>query len=170
VPGSTTITDDQVKYLIGIFDGTIYPKETAAFSTPPDHNGSATIPGTLTVDPSGTAAVTAYNLTGLYAEGFDGSGQTIAIIDWCGSLTITDDANAFSAQFGLPQLTSSNFNIIYTPTQSLCQATDQVEINIDVEWAHAIAPGANINLIVPPSASSNRPSLLCIAPVNAPFS
>jgi hypothetical protein len=45
VPGSTTITDDQVKYLIGIFDGTIYPKETAAFSTPPDHNGSATIPG-----------------------------------------------------------------------------------------------------------------------------
>ena len=30
---------------------------------------------------------------------------------------------------------------------------DQVEINIDVEWAHAIAPGANINLIVPPSAS-----------------
>jgi subtilase family serine protease len=32
-------------------------------------------------------------------------------------------------------------------------AYDQVEINIDVEWAHAIAPGANINLVVPPSAS-----------------
>jgi subtilase family serine protease len=30
---------------------------------------------------------------------------------------------------------------------------DQVEINLDVEWAHAIAPGANINLVVPPSAS-----------------
>lgn len=95
----------------------------------------------------------AYNLNGLYAEGFDGSGQTIGIIDWCGSLTIQNDANAFSTKFGLPQLTSSNFAITYIPTISTCQAADQVEINIDVEWAHAIAPGANINLIVPPSAS-----------------
>ncbi len=96
---------------------------------------------------------TAFNLTGLYKEGFDGTGQTIAILDWCGSLTITQDANAFSKKFGLPALTSSNFQIIYTPTPSLCEATDQVEINLDVEWAHAIAPGANINLVVPPSAS-----------------
>lgn len=95
----------------------------------------------------------AYNLNGLYAEGYDGTGQTIGIIDWCGSLTIQSDANAFSAQFGLPALTSSNFAITYVPTVSTCQAMDQVEINIDVEWAHAIAPGANINLIVPPSAS-----------------
>jgi subtilase family serine protease len=95
----------------------------------------------------------AYNLNALYAEGFDGTGQTIGIIDWCGSLTIQRDANAFSAQFGLPQLTSSNFAITYIPTVSTCQSIDQTEINIDVEWAHAIAPGANINLIVPPSAS-----------------
>jgi subtilase family serine protease len=95
----------------------------------------------------------AYNLNALYAEGFDGSGQTIGIIDWCGSLTIQRDANAFSAKFGLPKLTSSNFAITYVPTVSTCQAMDQTEINIDVEWAHAIAPGANINLIVPPSAS-----------------
>jgi len=96
---------------------------------------------------------TAYNLTGLYAEGFDGTGQTIGIIDWCGSFTIQNDANAFSAQFGLPALTSSNFAITYIPTASTCESVDAVEINIDVEWAHAIAPGANINLIVPPSAS-----------------
>jgi subtilase family serine protease len=96
---------------------------------------------------------TAYNLTGLYAEGYNGKGQTIGIIDWCGSLTIQSDANAFSATFGLPALTSSNFAITYIPTPSLCESTDQVEINIDVEWAHAVAPGANINLIVPPSAT-----------------
>jgi subtilase family serine protease len=94
----------------------------------------------------------AYNLNGLYEEGYDGTGQTIAIIDWCGSLTIQADANAFSAMFGLPALTSSNFNIIYTPAPSLCESADQVEINIDVEWAHAVAPGANINLIVPPTS------------------
>jgi subtilase family serine protease len=99
------------------------------------------------------AIQTAYNLTGLYNEGFDGTGQTIAILDWCGSTTITSDANAFSKKFGLPALTSSNFQIIYTPTQSACESADQIEINLDVEWAHAVAPGANINLVVPPSAS-----------------
>jgi len=96
----------------------------------------------------------AYNLTGLYNEGYNGAGQTIGIIDWCGSLTIQSDANAFSAQYGLPALTlGTNFAITYTPTPSSCEAADQVEINIDVEWAHAVAPGANINLIVPPSAT-----------------
>lgn len=95
---------------------------------------------------------TAYNLNGLYGEGFNGAGQTIAIIDWCGSLTIQSDANAFNARFGLPLLNSTNFTTIYTPTPSTCAGPDP-EINIDVEWAHAIAPGANIDLVVPPSAS-----------------
>jgi subtilase family serine protease len=93
---------------------------------------------------------TAYNLTGLYKEGFNGAGQTIVIIDWCGSPTIQSDANAFSAKFGLPPV---NLTIINTPTASLCDNPDNPEINIDVEWSHAIAPGANIDLVVPPSAS-----------------
>jgi subtilase family serine protease len=107
-----------------------------------------TSPGCAYTPPAIQAA---YNLTGLYSEGYDGTGQTIAIVDWCGSLTIQSDANAFSAAFGLPALTSSNFAITYT-APSLCIATDQTEINLDVEWAHAVAPGANINLVVPPSS------------------
>src|SRR3984957_15539061 len=110
---------------------------------------SATSPG-CGYTPSSIQA--AYNLTGLYNEGYDGTGQTIAIVDWCGSATIQSDANTFSTKFGLPQLTSSNFAITYT-APSECIASDQVEINLDVEWAHAIAPGANINLVVPPSAN-----------------
>jgi subtilase family serine protease len=74
---------------------------------------------------------TAYNLNGLYAEGFDGTGQTIAIIDWCGSPNVLSDANAFSSQFNLPQLTSSNFTIINTPSPSFCSAPS-AEINMDV--------------------------------------
>jgi subtilase family serine protease len=94
---------------------------------------------------------TAYGLTGLYAEGYDGSGQTIGIIDWCGSSTVQSDLNAFSAYFGLPQ---PALTITYIPTPSQCiDSGDSAEIDIDVEWAHAIAPGAAINLIVPPSAS-----------------
>jgi subtilase family serine protease len=94
----------------------------------------------------------AYNLNALYAEGFDGTGQTIVIVDWCGSPNVLSDANAFSSQFNLPQLTSSNFTIINTPSPSFCSAPS-AEINMDVEWAHAVAPGAKIALVVPPSAS-----------------
>jgi subtilase family serine protease len=95
----------------------------------------------------------AYNLTSLYNNGLDGTGQTIAIIDWCGSPTIAADANTFSEAYGLPPIVQgSNFNIVYPSTLPTCGAPDP-EINIDVEWAHAIAPGANIDLVVPPSAS-----------------
>ena len=148
-------------YNSNCFDGV----ESESFSTPPPDGGplpTVSIKGnhlnlqSLTSAGCGytpPAIQTAYNLTGLYNEGYTGTGQTIAIIDWCGSSTILSDANAFSAQFGLPALTSSNFNIINTPSPSFCEAPDQVEINIDVEWSHAVAPGANINLIVPPDAS-----------------
>ena len=95
---------------------------------------------------------TAYNLKALYKAGFDGAGQTVVIIDWCGSPTIRQDANAFSARFGLPPLTTSNFHIINYPGPSTCAGQNE-EINLDVEWAHAIAPGANITLLVPPTAS-----------------
>jgi subtilase family serine protease len=93
---------------------------------------------------------TAYGLTALYGNGYNGAGQTIVIVDWCGEETIVNDANAFSKKFGLPPLTSSNFSIINYPGQSYCASPDP-EINIDVEWSHAIAPGANIILVVPPS-------------------
>jgi subtilase family serine protease len=92
----------------------------------------------------------AYGLKALYKEGYTGTGQTIVILDWCSSPTIQQDANAFSKKYGLPELTSSNFSIIY-PVPSAC-AAPSVEINLDVEWAHAIAPGANIDLVVPASA------------------
>jgi subtilase family serine protease len=93
----------------------------------------------------------AYHLKELYAQGYTGQGQTIVIFDWCGSSTIESDANAFSKKFGLPTLDASNFQIIYTPTPSACIQENQIEINLDVEWAHAVAPGANIVLVVPPS-------------------
>src|SRR5580658_1608468 len=95
---------------------------------------------------------TAYNLNVLYAEGFHGEGQTIVIIDWYGSPYITADANVFSSLNNLPPLTLSIFNIIYYPYNCNCGGIDP-EINLDVEWSHALAPGANIILLVPPSAS-----------------
>jgi subtilase family serine protease len=118
----------------GTFTGNLYTESlTGCGFTPPDIQA-------------------AYGLTALYNQSLDGTGQTIVIVDWCGSPTITGDANAYSAKYGLPPLTSSNFAIINYPGISGCSAPDP-EINIDVEWAHAIAPGASIVLLVPASAS-----------------
>lgn len=92
---------------------------------------------------------TAYNLPALYKEGYQGKGQTIVIFEICGSPTVESDTNAFSVEFGLPPLTSSNFSVVEYPSPSFCSSPN-IEENLDVEWAHAIAPGANIVVLVTP--------------------
>jgi subtilase family serine protease len=92
----------------------------------------------------------AYNLTGLYKAGHNGKGQSIVIFEICNTATIQADANAFSSQFGLPALTSSNFSVIEYPVPAPCDYPD-IEESLDVEWAHAIAPGANIVVLVTPN-------------------
>lgn len=97
----------------------------------------------------------AYGLDKVYKSGLDGTGQTIMIVDAFGSNTIVADANLFSQLNNLPPLTSSNF-AIFTPNGSAtCTSTNgciagnwQFETTLDVEWAHAIAPGANIVLVL----------------------
>jgi subtilase family serine protease len=98
---------------------------------------------------------TAYGLKQLYKKGLDGTGQTIVIVDAFGSNSILSDANLFSQLNGLPALTPQNFQIV-TPTGPVtCTATNgcisgnwQFETTLDVEWAHAIAPNANIVLVL----------------------
>ncbi len=47
IPNTTTVTDQQVAHLINEFDTNMYPKSVAAFSTPPERDGSnAIFPGT----------------------------------------------------------------------------------------------------------------------------
>jgi subtilase family serine protease len=95
----------------------------------------------------------AYHLNELYKAGLDGTGQTIGVLEFCGSTTIEQDANAFAARFGLPPLTSANFAVIGIPIPSPCGDAGDIETSLDVEWAHAIAPGANINVLQAPSDS-----------------
>jgi subtilase family serine protease len=96
---------------------------------------------------------TAYGLDGAIAHGLDGTGQTVVIVDAFGSNTIVADANLFSALNGLPPLTSTNF-AIFTPNGSANCGTDclngnwQFETTLDVEWAHALAPGASVALVL----------------------
>jgi subtilase family serine protease len=97
---------------------------------------------------------TAYNLTPLYKAGLTGAGTTIAIVDAYGSTTIASDVQAFSQAMGLPP---ANLTIVGTPTESNfstdANANWAGETTLDVEWVHAIAPGAKILLVVTPTNS-----------------
>ena len=95
---------------------------------------------------------TAYNLSPLYQQGLDGSGETVVIVDAYGSATIAQDAELFSQIYGLPDITSQNFSVVKAPglvnnPKGPARNWD-LETSLDVEWAHAMAPGANIALVV----------------------
>ena len=96
----------------------------------------------------------AYRLTALLDAGYTGAGQTIIIIDSFGSPTIQQDLSTFDAGYGLPAPPSFAVlaplgTVSFDPSNS-----DQVgwafETTLDVEWAHALAPGARIVLLTSP--------------------
>jgi subtilase family serine protease len=90
----------------------------------------------------------ALGLNQVYAAGINGAGQTIVLVEAYGYPTLEKDANAFFKMAGLPQLDSSNFSILYPqgePNPKLGILTGwNIEMAIDLQWAHTIAPGANI--------------------------
>ncbi|MGN6371163.1 MAG: proprotein convertase P-domain-containing protein [Phycisphaerae bacterium] len=86
----------------------------------------------------------------------DGSGQTIAIIDAYDSPTVANDLHQFDLEFGLPDPPSfrrvaqdgtTNFPPVDPAGPGAAGGTWEEETALDVEWAHAIAPGANILLV-----------------------
>jgi subtilase family serine protease len=97
----------------------------------------------------------AYDLPALYSTGVTGKGTTIVIVDSYGSPTIRHDLSVFDQAFGLPAPPS--FKII-TPAGKIphynSANSDMVgwagETTLDVEWAHVIAPDANILLVETP--------------------
>ena len=120
--------------------------------------------------PNGTVAYTPAQIRSAYGIGSlseDGTGQTIAIVDAYDDPSIFPALDAFDSQFGL---TSSGPTLYsqYGPASSFLtvlnqngQATSlpstdpngpgtdnwELEEELDVEWTHAIAPGAQIILV-----------------------
>ena len=98
---------------------------------------------------------TAYGLNTLYQHGLDGTGTTVAIVDAFGSTTIQNDLATFSGVYGLP---AANLTVVGTATASPFSTDPNLagwaeETTLDVEWVHAIAPGAKIVLFVSPDDS-----------------
>jgi subtilase family serine protease len=101
----------------------------------------------------------AYQLPALYAKGITGKGVTIAIVDSFGSPTIKADLATFDRQFGYPA--PPKFTIIapvgkipkFNPNNAE-MSNWAGETTLDVEYAHALAPGANILLVETPVAET----------------
>jgi subtilase family serine protease len=89
----------------------------------------------------------AYGFDQLLAGGINGTGQKIALVDAYGNPDIQTDLNTFCAQWGLPATT---VQILGRTTRNTGWG---LETALDVEWAHAIAPGATIILSVANSSS-----------------
>jgi subtilase family serine protease len=95
---------------------------------------------------------TAYGLNAVYEQGLNGTGETIVLVEGYGYPTIEKDANALFKLAGLPLLNKNNFSIVYPqgkpPAADLGILTGwNIEIALDVQSAHTIAPGANILVV-----------------------
>jgi subtilase family serine protease len=120
---------------LGVYYGTVYDVNPA-----------------LTVALSPTQLQNHYGLTPLIKEGYDGTGQTVALVEAYGYAAAEADANTYSQIFGLPALTSSNFSTIYPEGKPLNPGAADLtgwtlEIALDIQTAHSIAPGAKIVVV-----------------------
>jgi subtilase family serine protease len=119
-----------------------------------------------------------YNVGPLYTQGFNGQGMTIAIVDSYGSDTIANDLHVFDNAFGLQQMcgeanvtcaagmpTFSRLALMGTPATKAPPSKNHspgqenkaawaLEVSLDVETSHAIAPMANIILVTTPTAET----------------
>ncbi|MEU6772100.1 S53 family peptidase [Streptomyces sp. NPDC046759] len=93
---------------------------------------------------------TAYDLNPLYKKGITGKGRTIVIVDSFGSPTVQHDLDVYSKQFGLPSTTVKVVKWGHVPKFDP-KNSDMTgwagETTLDVEMAHAVAPGAKIVLV-----------------------
>jgi subtilase family serine protease len=97
----------------------------------------------------------AYGLNSLYNANITGKGMTIVIVDAYGSPTVDDDLTEFDAEAGV-----ANASLTILAPVGKIPAFDlnngdmygwAGETTLDVEYAHAIAPGAKIVLVEAPS-------------------
>jgi subtilase family serine protease len=99
---------------------------------------------------------TAYGLSGLTfgTRAANGSGQKIAIVDAYNDPNIKTELAVFDSAFNLPRPPS--LTVVGQTGTSALPSNDAVwalEEALDVEWAHALAPGASIVLVEANSAS-----------------
>jgi subtilase family serine protease len=89
---------------------------------------------------------TAYGVAPLIANGNDGTGKTIVILDAFDDTYLQSDFDTFNSFYGLPAQTIAQY---YPGGQANTpyDAGWSEEMQLDVDWSHAIAPGAKIVIV-----------------------
>src|SRR5262249_5577271 len=104
----------------------------------------------------------------------DGRGPTNPIVDAFDDSRIANDLHQFDLQFGLPDPVFTKVNQNGGTVLPAADAGWASEIALDVEWAHAIAPRANIllveandnsytNLFAAVSYAASRPGVVAVS-------
>lgn len=151
------------------------PKKAIYLSAADAAPGPSAGPGYSRFTPPGIQ--NSYNLPALYAEGLTGKGKTIAIIDSFGYDEAAADLKQFSTDYNLPMmcgmpdvackagmpkfktLTFGNHQVKAPPPKSKSPGQEDsnawsLEVALDIEYAHTVAPGANILLVATPTAET----------------
>jgi subtilase family serine protease len=168
-PGTAAAAYPQVRPTVAEFT------QLTTGSTPPTAAQCASA-GRRCFSPQGVRA--AYDVGPLHAAGLDGRGQTIAIVDSYGSDTMAHDLHVFDSAFGVTPMcgeeavtcapgmpTFSELHLQGSPATKAPPSTGKgtgqedksawaLEVALDVETAHAMAPGANILLVTTPTAET----------------
>jgi subtilase family serine protease len=99
--------------------------------------------------PTGLSPSSIQSVYGFPTSATAGAGETIAIVDAYDDPTVINDLVAFDSQFGLT--CNGCFNkVVELDSLGNPPAADSgwaLEISLDVQWAHAIAPAAHILLV-----------------------
>ena len=115
--------------------------------------------GTSTL-PYAPCGYTPDQVKGAYGiSGYNGAGQTVAIIDAYAAPTIVSDVNQWSANRGLPQFTGGQFSQAVAPGTYHHPEKGQKqdpqgwygEETLDVEAVHGMAPAANVVYVGAPN-------------------
>jgi subtilase family serine protease len=124
-----------------------YWADHSATITPAAYQYGATLPWT----PCGYTPQQIRAAYGIDATGLTGAGVRVGVTDAFASPTILQDVNRFSAHYGLPAMTTTTLQQLVVP--GVFNAPENPffdpqgwfgEETLDVEWVHAMAPGAKI--------------------------
>lgn len=128
----------------------------------PDGQPKLSSKGPTGLSPSAVQSV--YNLSGLSATSGAGAGQIIAIVDAYHDPRALSDLNTWNVEYGYAQLSTCTSLSQTGPCfeQADPQGTPKVnsgwalEESLDIEWAHAEAPGAKVVLVEAASSSDTN--------------
>src|SRR4051812_4990944 len=148
IPASTVLA--QVSFVRNLQDAergrpVFAYRPAAGYAQPP-----LRIASDATTSPTGISPSRIRGAYGFSAIANQGSGQTIGIVDAYDDPNIGADLRHFNSTFGLAPCTTSNgcFKKVYASgTKPATDAGWALEIALDVEWTHVIAPKAKIVLV-----------------------